>query len=115
MQLLPLNGDQLVDRDQQRRQKLLQCLILTKDDPAKVRRSERQVAVTCFLAMVVLLGAPILYFRDLGFAKYVFALCTVSAGLLAMFWQCNTNSNQSLRDLHEFIDFDKVKSVLDKS
>ncbi len=103
-----------MDRDQQRRQNLLQCLVLTKEDPAKVRRSERQVAITCFLAMVLLLGGPILYFRDLGFAKYVFAFCAVSAGLLAMFWQSYTNHNQSLRDLHEFIDFDKVKSVLSR-
>ena len=88
--------------------------MLTKEDPEKIRRSERQVAITCFLAMVVLLIGPILYFRDLGFGKYVFAFCAVSAGLLAMFWQSYTQSNQSLRNLHEFIDFDKVKSELDK-
>jgi hypothetical protein len=103
-----------VEKDKQRRQNLLQCLVLTKEDPAKIRRSERQVAITCVLAMAALLIGPILYFRDFGFAKYVFAFCSVSAGLLAMFWQSYTHSNQSLRDLHEFIDFDKVKSVLEE-
>ena len=64
--------------------------------------------------MLALLMGPILYFRDLGVEKYILAICSASAGMLAMFWQTYSLSNQTLRDLHDFIDFEKLKSSLEK-
>ena len=103
-----------MSRDSQRKQKTLQCLLLSKEQPEKIRRSERTISSLCFLAMLVLLIGPILYFRDLGIEKYVLAISAASAGMLAMFWQTYSQSVQTMRDLHSFVDFEKLKSALEK-
>lgn len=98
----------------QNRQKLLNHLVLTKEHPEKIRRSESIISSLGFFGLLALIIGPVLYFRDLGIEKYVLMGCAIAAGMIAMFWQYNAQANRTLEDLHEFIDFDKVKSSLEQ-
>ncbi len=95
------------------RQKQLRCVLLAMEQPEKIQRSETLMSRVGFVAMFLLLVVPAVYFRDLGFEKYVLMLCSATAGMLAMFWQYNTQAIRELRNLHEFVDVDKLKAALE--
>ena len=102
-----------MSRDPQLKQKTLQCLLASKEQPEKVKRSERTVSALCFLGMLSLLIGPIFYFRDLGIEKYIIAVSAASAGMLAMVWQTYSQSIKTMQYLHSYVDFEKLKSTLE--
>ena len=72
-------------KEQIERYKLLRHVLLAKEHPEKIRRSETIISSLCLLSMVVLLIGPALYFRDLGVEKYILMGCAAAAGINAMF------------------------------
>ena len=62
----------------------------------------------------VLILAPILYFRELGYPKYVIALLSGLGGVLVFWGEVNRSTTEQIKDLHDFIDFDRVKDEIDR-
>ena len=100
-------------KEERDRQKQLRCVLLAIEQPERIRRSDTLMSRVGFVAMFVLLVVPAVYFRDLGFEKYILMLCSATAGMLAMFWQYNTQAMRELRNLQEFLDVDKLRAALD--
>ena len=100
-------------RERINRDKLLRHVLLAKEHPEKIRRSQTIISSLGFFAMLLLLIGPVLYFRDVGVEKYILMSCSAAAGIIAMFWQYNSQINRGLNDLLDFVDFDKLKSALE--
>ena len=94
-------------------QKTLRYLLQTKYEPAKIRRSQRIIKSVSLLLVVVLIVGPIVYFRELGYEKYVLIICSTFAGLLAFYGQANSAGTEQLEALHDYIDFEKVRSAIE--
>lgn len=92
------------------RSKDLEFLLKTKTDPAGVRRSVITVRWLGLVVGVLLMLGPILYFRDQGFARYVIGFCAALGGILLFWGEVNASTTEQLKSLHDFIDFEKVKS-----
>ena len=98
-------------KKQKSRNKLLRHVVLAKEHPEKIRRSETIISSLSFFSMLVLILGPALYFRGMGIEKYILMGCSAAAGINAMFWQYNSQANRGLNDILEFIDFDRLKSA----
>ena len=102
-----------MDKTSQLQRKTLKYLLQTKYETERIRRSERIISSVSFILMLVFLAGPILVFRDLGYEKYVLAMCSALGGLVAFYGQANAAGTRQLEFLHDYIDFDKVKSVVE--
>ena len=99
-----------MDKESQFRRRTLQHILLTKFEPKQIARSERLVTWAGVFLLLTFIVGPILYYRDLGSEKYVLLLCGAIAGLVAFYWQMTIEGNKGTKALHDYIDFEKVKS-----
>lgn len=95
------------------RQQDLEYLLKTKTDADGVRRSKKTVRLLGALVGFVLILGPILYFHELGYARYVIGICAALGGILVFWGEANSSTTKQLESLHDFIDFEKVKSEID--
>ncbi len=92
------------------RRRTLEYMLSTKFEPDEVKRSERFSAVVGGLGQIAFIAGPILYFDGLRYEVFVLLGCGALAALASVFWYLSSSGNRAMRDLHDYIDFEKMKS-----
>ena len=104
-----------MDRACRLKLKTLEYALKTQDNPDLIRRSKRLIKVISIIAMAVLLLGPLLYFRDLGYARYVIAVCSGIGGIIAIWGTVNEVASDQIEYLNDFIDFEKIRLTIERS
>ncbi len=98
-----------------RRQRNLRYVLETREAPQKVARSKNRIRVIGHVAGIALVMVPALYFRDVGYSKFVISFLAAIGGTLVFWGEVNRSSTEQIEDLHDFIDFQGIKAEIDRS
>lgn len=103
-----------MQRVESQRAKTLKYVLRTRNAPDQVKRTGRSFRIISLVLGTILILAPILYFRELGYSKYLIALLS-GVGAILVFWgEVNRSSTEQIEHLHDFIDFERMKNEVDR-
>jgi hypothetical protein len=95
--------------------KTLEYALKTLDEPDRIHRGKRLIKIASIIAMAALLIGPVLYFRDLGHARYVIAFCSAIGGGIGFWGSVNEAASEQIEYLNDFIDFEKIRLTIDRT